>query len=328
MKSEKGESSVDLLPQVKCTNNNKEADNCDQEDASEPLKGDDPEIQRSVSQDSGHRSNGKKDNDCIYKNAIVLFGLLNGLMLVFNAFAVFKLASKNTPPQPTSRLCVRCQDIKGHPDDDKTREHIVPENDTCCLDDPKHLNYLVKYYTERWMKTRLSNSNKTFQYCKNPERNEFSPRPSIKVMGYNEPQIHPENQQMYWDQHHKIALVPHPTEIQYLEDVGQIVIKKVGVYHVYSQVHFEHKQNNNRSQPVVFSHMILMKKAGTITVDGTIVMQSRETEGESEDQQVVGSSYLGSSLQLEDGDKLYVKVITKDDVLAQPQMNFFGAHML
>ncbi|XP_052793858.1 uncharacterized protein LOC128227401 [Mya arenaria] len=332
MKSEKAESSVDYLPQAKYIKN-ENSDYYDQEDASEPLKcaslnGDVPGIQNSILQRSRHGSDGKKDNNHIYKNVVCLFGLLNVLLLVLNGLAVNFLASEKAPPQQTSRLCVRCQDIKAHPDDVKTWKHIVQENDTCCLDDPKHLNYLTEYYTERWMKTRLSNSNKTFQYCKNQERNEFSPRPSIKVMGYNEPQIHPENQQMYWDQHHTLALVPHPTKIQYLEEDGQIEIKQAGVYHVYSQIHFDHKQNNNSSQPVVFSHMIFLKKAGTTTVDGSIVMRSRETECKNDDPRVVGSSFLASSLQLENGDRLYVKVYSKDEVLAQPQMNFFGAHML
>ncbi|WAQ98260.1 hypothetical protein MAR_022633 [Mya arenaria] len=182
------------------------------------------------------------------------------------------------------------------------------------------------HYTERWMKTRLSNSNKTFQYCKNPKHDEFKARPSIKVMGFSEPQIDPKRSLMLWDPRHKLAIVPNRAKIQYLEEDGQIGIKQAGVYHVYSQVHFDHKQTNSSIHPVVFSHMILRKKAGE--TKGTIVMQSRETEGESEDPQVVGSSYLASSLQLEDGDRLYVNVDIKDDVLCQPQMNFFGAHML
>ncbi|WAQ98258.1 hypothetical protein MAR_022631 [Mya arenaria] len=300
MKSEKAESSVDYLPQAKYIKN-ENSDYYDQEDASEPLKcaslnGDVPGIQNSILQRSRHGSDGKKDNNHIYKNVVCLFGLLNVLLLVLNGLAVNFLASEKAPPQQTSRLCVRCQDIKAHPDDVKTWKHIVQENDTCCLDDPKHLNYLTEYYTERWMKTRLSNN--------------------------------PENQQMYWDQHHTLALVPHPTKIQYLEEDGQIEIKQAGVYHVYSQIHFDHKQNNNSSQPVVFSHMIFLKKAGTTTVDGSIVMRSRETECKNDDPRVVGSSFLASSLQLENGDRLYVKVYSKDEVLAQPQMNFFGAHML
>ncbi|WAQ98277.1 hypothetical protein MAR_022650 [Mya arenaria] len=283
---------------------------------------------RSMSTESGKSIRKKDKENQIYKSAICLFGFLNILLVVLNGLAVFYLASEKAPPQPTSRLCVRCQDIKGHPDDVKAWEHIVQENDTCCLDDPKHLNYLVEYYTERWMKTRLTNSNKTFQYCKDPTRDEFQARPSIKVMGFSEPQIHSEHHRMHWDQNHLLALVPDPKKIQYLEDDAQIAIKQAGLYHVYSQVHFDHKQNNDSLQPVVFSHMIYMKKAGTSTGDGTIVMRSRETECDSEDPRVVGSSYLASSLQLEDGDRLYVKVYTKDDVLAQPQMNFFGAHML
>ncbi|XP_052793865.1 uncharacterized protein LOC128227402 isoform X4 [Mya arenaria] len=284
--------------------------------------------QRSKSAE-GRKSFRKKDkNSQIYTSAICLFGILNILLVVLNGLAVFYLVSEKAPPQPTSRLCVRCQDIKAHPDDVKTWKHIVQENDTCCLDDPKHLNYLVEYYTERWMKTRLTNSNKTFQYCKDPKRDEFKARPSIKVMGFSEPRIHSEHQRMQWDQHHQLALVPDPTKIQYLEDDAQIVIKQAGVYHVYSQVHFDHKQNSNSLQPVVFSHMIYMNKAGTSIGEGTIVMRSRETECESENPRVVGSSYLASSLQLEDGDRLYVKVYTKDDVMAEPHMNFFGAHML
>ncbi|XP_052793867.1 uncharacterized protein LOC128227402 isoform X6 [Mya arenaria] len=275
--------------------------------------------QRSKSAE-GRKSFRKKDkNSQIYTSAICLFGILNILLVVLNGLAVFYLVSEKAPPQPTSRLCVRCQDIKGHPDDVKTWKHIVQENDTCCLDDPKHLNYLVEYYTERWMKTRLSNSNKTFQYCKNPKHDEFKARPSIKVMGFSEPQIDPKRSLMLWDPRHKLAIVPNRAKIQYLEEDGQIGIKQAGVYHVYSQT-------NSSIHPVVFSHMILRKKAGE--TKGTIVMQSRETEGESEDPQVVGSSYLASSLQLEDGDRLYVNVDIKDDVLCQPQMNFFGAHML
>ncbi|WAQ98278.1 hypothetical protein MAR_022651 [Mya arenaria] len=299
----------------------------EQDSKSDPLLEKNPMIHRSMSAES-RKSIREDTHKQIYKSAIILFGVLNILLLVLNALAGYYLASEKAPPQPTSRLCVRCQDIKGHPDDVKAWKHIVQENDTCCLDDPKHLNYLVEYYTERWMKARLTNSNKTFQYCKDPTRDEFQARPTIKVMGFSEPQIHPEHHRLHWDQNHPLALVPHPTKIQYLEDDAQIEIKQAGVYHVYSQVHFDHKQNSDNLQPVVFSHMIYMKKAGTSTGDGTIVMRSRETECESEDPRVVGSSYLASSLQLEDGDRLYVKVYTKDDVLAQPQMNFFGAHML
>ncbi|WAQ98259.1 hypothetical protein MAR_022632 [Mya arenaria] len=317
---EKGEPFVHFVPKVNVGDTN------DHDEALEPLKN--GYQKRPESEYSRQSSNGKKDNSHIYKSAIVLFGILNILLLVLNGLAVHYLANEKAPPQPTSRLCVRCQDIKAHPDDVKTWKHIVQENDTCCLDDPKHLNYLVEYYTERWMKTRLTNSNKTFQYCKDPKRDEFKARPSIKVMGFSEPRIHSEHQRMQWDQHHQLALVPDPTKIQYLEDDAQIVIKQAGVYHVYSQVHFDHKQNSNSLQPVVFSHMIYMNKAGTSIGEGTIVMRSRETECESENPRVVGSSYLASSLQLEDGDRLYVKVYTKDDVMAEPHMNFFGAHML
>ncbi|WAQ98262.1 hypothetical protein MAR_022635 [Mya arenaria] len=263
-----------------------------------------PHRSRSAERMKTNRKNDK--NNQIYKSAIILFGVLNILLLVLNALAGYYLASEKPPPQPTSRLCVQCQDIKGHPDDVKTWKHIVQENDTCCLDAPKHLNYLVEYYTERWMKTRLTNSNKTFQYCKDRNGDEFRARPSIKVMGFSEPQIHSEHHRMQWDQNNVLALVPDPKKIQYLEDDAQIAIKQAGVYHVYSQVHFDHKQNNSSHQPVVFSHMIYMKKAGTSTGHGTIVMRSRETECESEDPRVVGSSYLASSLQLEDGDRLYL----------------------
>ncbi|WAQ98261.1 hypothetical protein MAR_022634 [Mya arenaria] len=89
--------------------------------------------QRSKSAE-GRKSFRKKDkNSQIYTSAICLFGILNILLVVLNGLAVFYLVSEKAPPQPTSRLCVRCQqhgeneDVNLHPQPRELEDVALPQ---------------------------------------------------------------------------------------------------------------------------------------------------------------------------------------------------------
>lgn len=133
-----------------------------------------------------------------------------------------------------------------------------------------------------------------------------------------------------WDAASEMGIHPHSQrDISYNEKDHEIRIHKSGMYHVYSQVTFEHSGNNTESShPLIFCHMVFHVKSGTGNEYSDEIMRSMKTTCDSDDVSQDVTSYIGSVFQLEKGDALFVKVYYKEKVKSHPHVNYFGAHML
>ncbi|KAH3809641.1 uncharacterized protein LOC127834107 [Dreissena polymorpha] len=267
--------------------------------------------------------NNKKNAEKQIRLRIIFFFILNCALFVLICVTAYYLTNERAPPEPNYKLCLKCEDIRGHPDD--PLEHIVETDGTCCLDNNENLKYLVEPYASRWMKMKMHEENATFKVCNNVSRAPTE-KPSIKVMGLSHVQPH-EHHRLHWNQKHEMAIKPDETLIKYRPDDGQIEIMKTGLYHVYNQVHFKIARGTAYN-PAHMGHWVYVKRAGTIEQSEDVLMHNMETECEGPGSEIITSSYLGSDFQLQEGDRLYVKVNKKDTVIPEPHLNYFGVHML
>lgn len=133
---------------------------------------------------------------------------------------------------------------------------------------------------------------------------------------------------LVWNASHELAITAHE-DIFYRGEDKEIRIGKSGLYHVYSQILFEHNPNttNLHGRPLVFSHSVYRVMAKDRGGHSQILYRSYDTPCQTKTD-VLSSSYLGSVFQLQRGDSLYVKVSNKEHVKPIPHMNIFGAYML
>lgn len=131
-----------------------------------------------------------------------------------------------------------------------------------------------------------------------------------------------------WNASNELAITGHE-DISYNEKDKEIRIGKSGLYHVFSQVTFQHDPNitSINGRPLVFSHSVCLVTALNRGGHSQILFRGYDTPCQTETGILSSTSYLGSVFQLQRGDSLYVKVSKKEHVNTVPHMNIFGVYM-